>query len=229
VAEGINAVSSLAEKCPFRSVAGNFSKCRYAMHDWHKYTELAIALFVIADPVGAVPIFLGLTASQPKKDKRHTALVAAATVAAVLVLAAFLGAPSFRVAGGILILMMAVAMLYSEPGAGMFRDTMLSGKHDLAAVPLGVPLIAGPGAISSVIVYAQQATAWFDTIFLAVTILFVAASVWLALRLAEPISAVLGRNGINVITRLLGLLLAAIAIEFVTSGLVQLLPGLAAC
>jgi multiple antibiotic resistance protein len=100
-------------------------------------------------------------------------------------------------------------------------------ENDHVVVPLAVPLIAGPGAISSVILYAQQSASWFDTIVLTSLILLVAISVWISLRLAQPISKLLGRTGINIITRLLGLLLSAIAIEFITTGLVELLPGLA--
>ena len=127
---------------------------------------------------------------------------------------------------------------FAELGIDFGKDdgvrlwTTLFGKNGLGKSTLLQAMgavLAGPSAVSSVIVYAQQATAWFDMVFLAVTIVFVAGSVWLALLLAEPISVLLGRNGIDVITRLLGLLLAAIAIEYVTGGLVQLLPGLAAC
>jgi multiple antibiotic resistance protein len=209
------------------------------VHNWRTYTHIAIALFVIADPIGAIPLFLSLTRDQTRVEKNCTALATAGTVAGVLVLAAFFGGPllqifgiriaSFRVGGGILILLMAIAMLYARPGRTTPEEAAeAAGKHDLAIVPLAVPLIAGPGAISSVILYAQQTTAWFDTVILVFTILFVATSVWVALRLADPISMLLGGTGINIITRLLGLLLSAIAIEFITTGLIQLMPGLAA-
>jgi multiple antibiotic resistance protein len=209
------------------------------MHNWRTYIHIAIALFVIADPIGAIPIFLNLTRDQTKEEKDHTALITAGTVAAVLVLAAFLGVPllqifgiriaSFRVGGGILILLMAIGMLYARPGRTTPEEAAEAAtEHDLAIVPLAVPLIAGPGAISSVILYAQQTTAWFDTVILVFAILFVATSVWVALRLAEPISMLLRRTGINIVTRLLGLLLTAIAVEFITTGLTQLMPGLAA-
>jgi multiple antibiotic resistance protein len=209
------------------------------MQNWRTYTHIAIALFVIADPIGAIPIFLNLTHDQARQEKDRTAMITAGTVAAVLVLAGLLGGAllqifgiriaSFRVGGGILILLMAIAMLYARPGRTTPEEAAeASGQHDLAIVPLAVPLIAGPGAISSVILYAQQATAWLDTVILVFTILLIATSVWIALRLAEPISLILGRTGINIITRLLGLLLTAIAVEFITTGLTQLMPGLAA-
>jgi multiple antibiotic resistance protein len=100
-------------------------------------------------------------------------------------------------------------------------------KSEVAVVPIGVPIVAGPGAIGTVIIYAHQAAGWFDLAIVILTSLFVAASVWLALRLAGPIGNVLGRAGINIVTRLSGLILAAVAIEFIAQGLAELLPGLA--
>jgi multiple antibiotic resistance protein len=207
------------------------------MHSLETEAHIAISLFVIADPIGAIPLFLSLTADRTAEEKSHTAEATAGTVAVVLMLSAFIGESllklfgiriaSFSVAGGILVLMMAIAMLNAHPDRTTPEETAeAAGKHELALVPLAVPLIAGPGAISSVILYAQQAKDWFDTALLVITILFIAVSVWIALRLAEPISMISGRTGINIITRLLGLLLAAIGVEFITNGLAQLLPGL---
>ena len=96
-----------------------------------------------------------------------------------------------------------------------------------AVVPLGIPLVAGPGAISTIVIYAHEAKDWYDTGFLVFAGLLVAAATWLSLRMADPISKLLGRTGINIITRLLGLILTAVAVEFIAGGLVQLLPGLA--
>jgi multiple antibiotic resistance protein len=93
---------------------------------------------------------------------------------------------------------------------------------------LGTPLLAGPGCISTAIIYANKATTWFDTGFLLATCLLAAACVWVVLRLAQPIGVALGRTGINILTRLMGLILAAVAIKFITDGLLQLLPRLAA-
>jgi multiple antibiotic resistance protein len=209
------------------------------MYDWHKYGEIAIALFLLADPVGAIPIFLALTSDQTKEEKRHTAVLAAGTVATVLIAFVFVGVPllqifgiriaSFRVGGGVLILMMAISMMFAPPVPLISKETVeAAGKHDLAIVPLGVPLIAGPGVVSSVIVYSQQARDAYEKAFLVIIIALLATFIWVALWLAQPISRLLGRNGINLVVRLMGLLLAAIAVEFITGGLTELLPGLAA-
>jgi len=210
-----------------------------AVREWQKYTEIAIALFLLADPVGAIPVFLTLTSDQTKKEKNQTALIAAATVAAVLIPFVFIGVPllqilgiriaSFRVGGGILILMVAISMMFASPVPRVSKETVeAAGKHDLAIVPLGVPLIAGPAVLSSVIVYSQQARGAYEKALLVIIIGLLATSLWIALRLAQPISKLLGKNGINLVVRLLGLLLSAIAVEFITSGLMELLPGLAA-
>jgi multiple antibiotic resistance protein len=210
------------------------------MPEWSTYARMVTALFVIANPVGALPLFISLTAGQTREERKRTAYLAAPTVALVLMAAAVVGdtvlqffgirIASFRVGGGILILLMAIAMLQARPSRTHQTPeeaVEAAEKEGVAGVPLGIPLIAGPGAIRTVIIYTQQARTWFDLVFLLLTSGLVAVSVWVALRLAEPISRALGKTGINIVTRLLGLMLAAVAVEFITGGLVQLLPGLA--
>jgi multiple antibiotic resistance protein len=208
--------------------------------NWREYAEMATALFVVANPIGGIPVFITLTANQSEDERRHTARVAAQTVAAVLIISIFAGQPllslfgvsvaSFRVGGGILILLMAIAMLQARPSR--IRHTPeetaeAETKSEVAVVPIGVPLVAGPGAISTIIIYAHQATGWFDTLVLILAGLFVAVSVWIAMRLAGQIGNLLGKAGINIVTRVFGLILSAVAVEFITQGLAQLLPGLA--
>lgn len=209
------------------------------MHDWGTYAHNATALFVIANPIGVTPLFISLTNRQTEEQRRHTARLTATTVVIVLITAMFLGGhpPFIRNSYGliprrqrILILLMAIAMLQARPSPT--RHTAEESKEaavrdEVAVVPLGIPLVAGPGAISTVIIYANQATTWFDMTMLLVTVLCVAGSVWIALRLSDRIRAMLGTTGINIVTRLLGLILAAVGVEFLTDGLTQLLPGLA--
>ena len=210
------------------------------MQEWSAYARIVTTLLVIANPVGAIPLFISLTAGQSREERKQTAHLTAMTVALVLMSAALVGdtvlrifgihIASFRVGGGILILLMAIAMLHAHPSRTRHtpeEEAEAAEKDEVAVVPLGVPLIAGPGAISTVIIYAQQATGWWDRIFLLLTSMGVAVSVWLALRLADPVSRALGQTGINIVTRLLGLMLAAMAVEFIVGGLGQLLPSLA--
>jgi len=209
------------------------------MQSWGQYAQSATALFVIANPIGAVPMFIGLTTNQTEQERKRVVKTASSTVAIVLIVSIFAGEPllsffgvslpSFRVGGGILILLMAIAMLQASPRRTHRTPEEAeeaAAKADVAVVPLGIPLVAGPGAISTIIIYAHQATAWVDIVFLIFASIFVAVSVWIALSLADPIRKLLGQTGINIVTRLLGLILAAVAVEFIAGGLSQLLPGL---
>jgi|YelNatPaOPRAMG01_1025707.scaffolds.fasta_scaffold01158_22 multiple antibiotic resistance protein len=210
------------------------------MEHWRQYAESLVALFVIADPIGAVPIFMTLTEHHSPSDRKHIANVTALAVAIVLAASVFVAEPllrffgvdvaAFRVAGGILIMLMALGMLEAAPRRTQRTPEEMAEaelKAEIAVVPLAIPLIAGPGAISTVIIYAHQSATWSDTVYLVAACILVAISVWIALRAADPIRSVLGATGINVVTRLLGVILTAVAVEFITSGLARLLPGLA--
>lgn len=211
------------------------------MQNWHEYAKIVTTLIVIVDPLAAIPIFVSLTGDHSAAERKRTAQVTAFTVAAVLVVTIFVGEPllrsfgisiaSFQVGGGSLLLLMAIAMLHARHSRiqqAPEETREAEEKESIAIVPLAIPLLAGPGAISTVVIYAHQATTWFDTCFLLLASLFVAAAVWLALRLANGIGTALGKTGINIVTRLMGLILAAVAVEFIAAGVSQLLPGLAA-
>jgi multiple antibiotic resistance protein len=127
----------------------------------------------------AVPLFITLTTNQGEREKRRTAKAAASTVMIVLVVSIFAGQPpftffgisvsSFRVGGGILILLMALAMMQARPSGTQRTPEETEealAKDEVAVVPLGIPLVAGPDAISAIIIYAHQARGWFDTVFL---------------------------------------------------------------
>jgi multiple antibiotic resistance protein len=210
------------------------------MTTWTDYVHILTALLVITNPIGAIPVFITLTRDQTKAERRRSARITATAVAVVLILGMFLGEPllrffgiglpSFRVGGGILIMMMAIAMLHGYQGET--RNTPEErigeeGEEGTAVVPLAIPMLAGPGAISTTIVYAHRAHSVWDTAFLVFAALLVAASVWASLAMAEPIANRLGRYGINVATRVMGLILAAVAVEFIAGGLTLLFPKLA--
>lgn len=203
------------------------------------YLHIFTALFVIVNPIGAIPLFITYTRGQSAAERRVTARTAATAVAVVLVLSIFIGdyllqffgigIPSFRVSGGILILLMAIAMLNAQQGGA--RYTAEEGregeeKENIAVVPLAIPLLAGPGAISTTIIYAHKAETLLDKTALLIAALLVAAGVATALHLADRIANRLGRAGINIATRIMGLILAAVAIEFIADGLIQLFPKL---
>jgi len=210
------------------------------MIGWHSLLHSLIGLIVIVNPLLAIPAFTSLTQGDDPARRRVTAHRTALTVATVLSLAALGGEsvlhffsidiPAFQVGGGILILLMAIAMLHARMSGARHTDEEADEaqeKAQVGVVPLGIPLLAGPGAISTVILYAHDRSGWLSTGLLVAEIWLVAGLVWLSLALGERLARVLGRTGINVASRIMGLLLAAIAVQFITQGLQQLLPGLA--
>lgn len=211
------------------------------MEPWAEYTRFVIALLAILDPFLAIPLFLSLTAGRDRRERALDALAATATVTAVLLVAAFSGEAlltlmgtslaSFRVGGGIVLLLMALAMLRAEGDAVRHTPADQEAalrKHAVGVVPLGIPILAGPGAISTVIIQMQRGEGGTHAALVTLCILLVGAVVWLMLRLAAPIGRSLGTIGLNVANRLLGLILAAIAVEIMASGLRQLFPLLTA-
>lgn len=209
------------------------------MLTWPEYIKTFTALLVVVNPIGAIPVFVATTNDDPPKDRLRTARVAACSVGIVLAVTVLVGESllrffgvsiaSFRVGGGILILLNAIAMFYAQHSRSRYTDEEAreaEEKADIAVVPLSIPLLAGPGAISTVIIYSNQAESWGHDGILILISAATAFLVWLILRLAIPIGKMMGKTGINIATRLMGLLLAAIAIEFIAGGLSQLLPGL---
>ena len=210
------------------------------MAEWNEYVKLLAGLVSVVDPVGAIPIFLGLTQNHPLEDRRHTAWVCALAVGAVLfasllggefILRLFgIGIPAFRVAGGILILLMGVSMLHASPDRS--RQTPEERvesyeKESVAVVPLAIPLLSGPGAISAMIVYShEKCSCWQHYLLVSLVIGTVALIVLATLWTAPKIAALLGKTGMNVITRIMGLVIFAIAVEFIAKGLAELFPVL---
>lgn len=206
---------------------------------WTNYSRFLLSLLAVLDPFMAVPIFLGMCAHRSDTDRRRFAKVISLTVFGVLVGVALAGEAvlrtmgtslaSFRIGGGLVLLMMAFAMLQAKPGD--VRQTAaeadaLDGAETLGIVPLAVPLLAGPGAISTVMIAVQQGGLLHDVLVI-VIIGAVCAVVWLMLRMAVSIGRLMGTAGLNVANRLLGLLLAAIAVESMAIGLKDLFPVLA--
>ncbi len=208
--------------------------------DLLELAKAALALFAIVDPVGVIPIFLLATQGSTIAQSRTAARIAALTVLGVLTLFTFLGEPllmffgvrlaAFAVAGGLLLLLLALSMVQAHvsPQRQTRDEAAEAEERDaVGVVPLGIPLLAGPGAITHVIVAASAAKG--DVLYqaaLLVPVALVALSVWLAFRAAPMISRRLGKTGIHVITRLMGLIIAAISIEMIADGLGKLFPGL---
>ncbi len=210
------------------------------MSDLQEYLRFVVTLTAVLDPFLAVPIFIALTASRDAAARGALVRVVAITVFTVLAVSALLGdsillvigasLAAFRVGGGLVLLLMSLAMLNAQ--AGGLRQSKaeadeLENRELPGVVPLAVPLLAGPGAISTTILASQQGGAAHLAAILA-CIAVVSVLTWAVLRGAHVIGARLGTTGLNVATRLLGLLLAALAIQTMAEGLSQLFPGLAA-
>jgi len=193
----------------------------------------------IVNPIGAIPVFIGLTSNWTDKQRNQTADVAALATTIILLLAAFTGVyilkffgislASFQVAGGILLLLMAISMLHAKLSRAKHTPIEAEEAEDMksiAVVPIAIPLLAGPGSISTVILYAHYSQKIQDKILLSGTIILVGIIVWITLRMAVPIGTKLGATGVNIAVRILGLILAAISVEFMAAGLKGLFPRL---
>lgn len=205
------------------------------------YSRYVVAMLAILDPFSAIPIFLTLTEGQSASEKHRTARMTVLTVFLVLAAAALSGEwvlfilgtslDAFRVGGGLVLLLMAISMLRAEVGPVRHKPEEAleaNGKAAVGVVPLGIPLLAGPGAISTTIIQAQHHPASAPHVAIILGCLAgVCLVVWLALRLAVPIGQRLGITGINILNRLIGLIIAAVAVQIMAAGLKGLFPGLA--
>jgi len=205
-----------------------------------EYTRFVVALAAIIDPLAAIPFFLQMTESYTADERRATARTTGIAVAIVLAVAALTGdtllrlmgtsLPAFRVGGGIVMLLMAISMLGAQttPLRQTEEEVLASGgKTAIAVVPLGIPLLAGPGAISAVVIQMDRGAGLLHALLVLGGIALVAVSCIVILRHAERVGRAIGPIGLNVVVRLFGLILAAIAIETIAAGLKLLFPPLA--
>lgn len=203
------------------------------------YMKFFIGLLAIVNPVGSIPIFLDACKDMNEKERNNTGKMVFFTVLAVLLIVLVSGEfvlrffgitiNSFRVAGGILLFMMALSMLHARvSNAKQTKEEAqdLESKDSVAIVPLGIPLLAGPGAISTVILYSQQNHNFIDYLILGGIIFVVSLISWLCLRISIRAKDIMGQTGINVITRIMGLIMAAIGVEIIATGLKGLFPNL---
>jgi len=204
------------------------------------FVTVLVGLIAIVNPLGALPIFLSMSGKGDTQTDMHTISRAAMAVALVLLLAAWGGETllgffgitidAFRVGGGLLILLMGITMLHGKQSHVQHCPSdaeALDEKEDIAVVPLAIPLMAGPGAISLVILDANKTDGWQGDILLALAIIIVAAIVWLVLLLADRLRDRMGVMGLNIALRIMGLILTAIGVQFMANGIQHLLPGLA--
>jgi multiple antibiotic resistance protein len=210
------------------------------MLDYNDYLKIFISLIAIVNPLGAIPIFVDLIKGMADQERHRIINVVATTVGLILltsllfgeVILQFFGITihSFRVGGGILLLLMSISMLHAKVSAiTQTREEAEESrdKESIAIVPLSIPLLAGPGGISTVVIAAHRASGIGHYAVIAVEIAVLSLILWTVLRLAPLISKHISATGINISTRIMGLILAAIAVEFIANGLKGLFPSLA--
>ncbi len=185
------------------------------------FGEVFVTLLVIVDPPGMVPIFLALTGALPRRQRQRAATQAVLLALAVIVGFAVAGQtlldylhvdlPALQGAGGLLLILVALQLLTGKTD----ESGDVSATSNIALVPLGTPLLAGPGAIVATMLFVQRADGWADYWVIALGIVAVMATVWLVLRYSGGIVKLLRPGGIEVLTRIAGLLLAAIAVQLI--------------
>jgi multiple antibiotic resistance protein len=188
------------------------------------------SMLFIVDPIAAVPTYLVITRDETRLERQRTARRACVAMTVLLVVFAATGTllfrafgitlPAFRTAGGLILWFVAMDMLRGERRTQEGREELLEGqtKEDVALTPLAIPMLAGPGAISTVIVLSGQAHGLLESGVVYGSIVLTGIVSFFALRVGEPLLGRLGKTGIRVVTRIMGLILAAVAAQFVLSG-----------
>jgi multiple antibiotic resistance protein len=188
------------------------------------------SILFIVDPIAVIPTYLVITQGETTAQRQDTARRACIAAAVLLVVFATAGKlifqlfgitlPAFRIAGGLILWLVAMDMLRGERTTQESPVEISEGtqKEDVAVTPLAVPMLAGPGAISTVVVLAGQARTIPQHIIVYLSIVLTAVLSWIALRIGERLVVWLGETGIRVTTRIMGLMLAAVAIQFVITG-----------
>jgi multiple antibiotic resistance protein len=193
-------------------------------------TEVFVTLFVIMDPVGTIPIFLSLTRGRSQASARRAAWQAVTVSFGVIVAFAFFGQrilnylgislPALQCAGGLLLLLVALELL-----TGKEQEPTSSSDVNIALVPLGTPLLAGPGAIVATMVLSRRVDRIADFVAVALGIVLVHVALWLSMRFSLPILRVLREGGVVLVSRISGLLLSAIAVQLVADAVRAFIAG----
>lgn len=206
--------------------------------NWAIYLQFFIGLFAIVNPFGTLPIFFSMTAHQYEADRQRTNLITSVSVGVILLVSLYFGKlildafaislNSFRVAGGILVVSIAMTMISGKLGEHKQnkeeKNEAPSEYENLGVVPLAMPIMAGPGAIGSTIVWGTRYHDWIDYVGFSLAIIVFSTLCYVLFRFSAPLVKRLGRTGSNVVTRIMGLILMALGIEILVSGLVNLFP-----
>lgn len=206
------------------------------------YLQFFIGLFAIVNPFGTLPIFFSMTSHQYEADRNKTSLITALSIGVILLVSLYFGKMildafsislnSFRVAGGFLIVSIAMTMISGKLGEHKQnkeeKNADVSEYDNIAVVPLAMPIMAGPGAIGSTIVWGTRYNHWIDYLGFSIAIITFALICYILFRFSAPLIKRLGKTGTNIVTRIMGLILMALGIEIIVAGLSNLFPGLTA-
>ncbi len=211
---------------------------------WNEIASFSLlaftSIFFIVDPIAIVPVFLAVTDGQAPEERRRTALRASLVALGVLLAFALLGMlvfkvfgitiGAFRVAGGILLMRVALDMLHGQ--SSRTRSTAedredANHRDDVAITPLAVPQLAGPGSIATVTLLANPTQISWKIVPVVLSIVATCTIAWMLMRGAETFQRWLGSTGSRILMKLMGLMLAAVAVEFIAQGVRELLPTLA--
>jgi multiple antibiotic resistance protein len=202
-----------------------------------------VTLLAIVNPLAIVPFFIHYTQGFSREQRQRTILISSFSCFVVIAVSALLGLQildffgislaSFQVGGGMLLLTSALNMLNAQPAeaksnAEEMQDAAAksAARASIAVVPLTIPLLTGPATMSTVVIYADKAKSLWQMLMLVGFGVVIAGATAVCFSLAQPIARVLGKTGINVMTRLMGLILAALAVEVMADGLIKLFPAL---
>lgn len=198
-----------------------------------------VTLLAIVNPLAIVPFFIHYTQDFTRAQRRRTIWIASFSSFVVIATCALMGLhileffgislASFQVGGGMLLLTSSLAMLNAQPAEAKSNEEEMhdaAARASIAVVPLTIPLLTGPATMSTVVIYAEKAKSFWQLTTLVGFGLVIALATAVCFSLAQPIARGLGKTGINVMTRLMGLILAALAVEVMSDGLVKLFPVL---
>jgi multiple antibiotic resistance protein len=202
------------------------------------FAKIFISVFTIMGPFTVIPTFVSMTEGMSQMQIRHIAARSLMVASSILIVSTIAGErifdllgislPSFKIAGGILILLMGINMLHAKRSESRATDSELEEakvKEDISVFPIGTPLIAGPGAISTVILFSTGHNKFPSMLMVLAAVIISSVAMYYLLRYSRLIYKGLGQTGTNIMTRLMGLILSAMAVEFIFDGIRASLQG----
>jgi len=223
-----------------KSISATVLRLKLRIYMMKDLITLTIAVLAVLNPIGNGAIYVGMVSGRPLAEQRKVALVCSTAVAIILLVTTWLGLMllnffgisigAFQVAGGLIVCLIGLSMLKGRSHShdlDQKQNCQSMTKEQVAVVPLAIPIFAGPGAMTALIAHMKGLNSFADKLKISGIMVCLAIVVYVVLFLAPRISKILGEYGMQVVTRVMGLILVAIAFQMLGAGLVALLPGLA--